>query len=251
MLNSYEEGLEWSKRALKKDASTQDRLLKARCNLFLGIGSLLMVKTLETHAERQQQIRLAEEYLLEAQKADMMDHLCEFYLAFHYAHVRKIKEALVHIHRALDLHPEHLPSYHLMILLLSAKGEYEEALEMTELTLEEFPDSIPILSLKVRLSEKVHGYEEAIFTAKRKSIIKIFRRSFDNRLPVEMLKRWQVICESLPRPDEVDTVSQHNARPTSTSVGGYGTIGGNSYDQINGYTVPRNPAFDALSDKVC
>ena len=43
-LHLYEEGLTWSKRALKKDDASSDHNLRARCNMFLGIGYTLQYK---------------------------------------------------------------------------------------------------------------------------------------------------------------------------------------------------------------
>ncbi len=66
----------------------------------------------------------------------------------------------------MDLHPEHLGSMHLMVLLLSAQHEYGEALDLVEFALEEYPDNLQLMSLKVHLEERVNGGEAAILTAK-------------------------------------------------------------------------------------
>ena len=50
--------------------------------------------------------------------------------------------------RALQLNPEHLQSLHLAILLLSAKGEVEEAHKLCEHTLTEYPEHLPLLALR-------------------------------------------------------------------------------------------------------
>ncbi len=67
-----------------------------------------------------------------ANRADPGDHLTEFYLAFHYAQTRDVARATQRVRRALVLQPEHLPSLHLMALLLTAKGELTEALEVAD-----------------------------------------------------------------------------------------------------------------------
>ena len=170
MLHLYDEGIAWAKRALKKDSTSQDRFLRARCNIFLGIGHMLKAKTLDNHTERQDLHSATEHFFTEAHKADPLDHLTEFYLAFFYAQTRETVKATRHVRKSLDFNPEHLPSLHLMILLLTAKDEYEEALEITDLALDEYPDNLSIMSLKVRLEEKVNGGEAGVLTAKGESI---------------------------------------------------------------------------------
>ena len=91
----------------------------------------------------------AEKHFLAANKADPGDHLAEFYLAYHYAQTRSTAKATEHVRRALLLQPEHLASLHLMALLLTSQGEFAEALDVVEQTLEEFPDNLSIIALKV------------------------------------------------------------------------------------------------------
>ena len=64
------------------------------------------------------------------------------------------------------LHSEHLASLHLSILLLTCEKEFKEALEVTEQGLDEYPDSLQLMSFKVHIEEQVHGAENAIQTAK-------------------------------------------------------------------------------------
>ena len=92
----------------------------------------------------------AEGHFLAANKADPGDHLAEFYLAYHYAQTRDTARATEHVRQALLLQPEHLASLHLMALLLTSQGEFAEALDVVEQTLEEFPDNLSIIALKVR-----------------------------------------------------------------------------------------------------
>ena len=65
-----------------------------------------------------------------AQQLDTGDHLIEFYIALHYAYNRQLVEAIHHVKLALHLRAEHPPSILLLILLLSAQKEYEEALQV-------------------------------------------------------------------------------------------------------------------------
>jgi tetratricopeptide (TPR) repeat protein len=236
-LHMYEEGLLWSQRALKKDDSSSDHFLRARCNLYIGIGCMLKYKGVENHEERMKLLATTEEHFLAANKADPGDHLSEFYLAFHYAHSRNISKATQHVRQALVLQPEHLSSLHLMTLLLTARGEaLAEALEVVDQTIDEFPDNLSIIALKVRMEEAVNGGEAAILTAKG------------------MLEQWQTVCEQIMQGGGDDfqdmSTSYNTINPVSALAAG-------SYDHLNGYSrssgLPAGagsvPAFDTLSDK--
>ena len=54
----------------------------------------------------------------------------EYYLAFHFAQKRQLAEATQHVKMALYLRAEHPSSLILLILLLSAQKESEEAYQV-------------------------------------------------------------------------------------------------------------------------
>ena len=68
---------------------------------------------------------------------------------------------------ALSLRRDHLPSLHLLALLLSAQNDNGEALSLTEASLKEYPSSMPLMYLKAILEEKVRGPEVALITARK------------------------------------------------------------------------------------
>ena len=76
-------------------------------------------------------------------------------------------EAHAAAQRALQLQPDHLPSLHLATLVLSARGEEEEALRLCGHALTEYPDTLVLLALRARLEEKLLGGEEALGTARQ------------------------------------------------------------------------------------
>lgn len=53
----------------------------------------------------------------------------------------KIPEALNHVKRALHLRADHLPSLHLLALLLTAQKRPQEALDFLDVALSEYPDN--------------------------------------------------------------------------------------------------------------
>ena len=84
----------------------------------------------------------------------------------HYAETRRPEQAKKAVKRALELNPEHISAIQLTVLLLSGQKEFTEGLELVDTVLEEFPDNLGLMSLKVRLSEVVYGGERALNSAK-------------------------------------------------------------------------------------
>lgn len=87
-------------------------------------------------------------------------------MAHEYALNRQITEAMTHVKIALSLRAEHIPSLHLLALLLTAQKQYSEALHLINSILEEYPDNLNILYLKANLELTSVGGEEALLTIK-------------------------------------------------------------------------------------
>ncbi len=69
-LHLYREGETWSERALRKDAASPDRPLRARCCVYLGLGHTLRVKTVDDHHIRRALLAEAERHFLESQRSE-------------------------------------------------------------------------------------------------------------------------------------------------------------------------------------
>lgn len=162
----YDEGIQWASKALETREAQNNKTIAARCYVFTGIGHLIRSRRVENLQDRNKSLAKAGQFFERASELDKLDHLAEFYLAFYKASIRKMKEATSHVKNALTLNPYHLPSLHLMILMLSANKEYQEALEMAENTLEEFSDNFTIMLLKVKLEELIYGSEHALLSVK-------------------------------------------------------------------------------------
>ncbi|KAK7066570.1 Tetratricopeptide repeat protein 7B [Halocaridina rubra] len=198
-LGKIEEGLEWVDKALK---SSEERvsMLAARCHLFHGLGLTLEAHHAQRHADSHALRQKALESFVRSQQLDSSDHLVEFYLALHYAHSRLLVEATHHVKLALYLRSEHPHSLHLLILLLSAQKEYEEALELTEAALAEYPENLHLLYVRASLEEAVHGGEVALLTARH------------------MLSLWQNLYKEQLMGEISDVQSQFNANHDSYSI---------------------------------
>lgn len=86
-----------------------------------------------------------------AHRLDGNDHLARYYLGLHAAFQRQLSVAISYVKAALNLCPEHLPSLHLMILLLTAQKQMKEASELLDSTLQDYPDNISLHFLKIHL----------------------------------------------------------------------------------------------------
>ena len=64
------------------------------------------------------------------------------------------------------------------ILVLTARGEVEEAARVCEHALSEYPDNLGLLAVKSRLEEKLEGGEKALATAK--TMLHLLRDIGDN-----------------------------------------------------------------------
>lgn len=94
-----------------------------------------------------------------AQQTDPNDHLAEYYLALQFAYGCQVGEAMSHLKMALNLRAEHVPSLHLLILLLSAQKQHAEALQLVEAALEEYPDNLNLLYVKAHIELQSQGGE--------------------------------------------------------------------------------------------
>ncbi|XP_046989778.1 tetratricopeptide repeat protein 7B-like [Schistocerca americana] len=165
-LNQPCEGTEWSHIALSQALRSSENLT-ARCHLFIGIGySMQALVAVSEHNKCALKTQALQEFH-EAQKLDPNDHLPEYYLGFQYALEYQLQLAVTHVKRALNLQSEHLSSLHLLVLLLSAQKQSEDALQLITATLEEYPDCINLLYTKAQLELQSEGKSQALLTARR------------------------------------------------------------------------------------
>lgn len=78
------------------------------------------------------------------------DHQAAFYLALHLTITKQIPEALGYICQALQLQGYDVNYLHLLVLLLSAQKHYHDALNIIDMALSEYPESLILLFSKMR-----------------------------------------------------------------------------------------------------
>nr|CAD7406233.1 unnamed protein product [Timema cristinae] len=177
-LNMLSEGVEWSKKALARDTASQQGL-QSRSHLHIGVGYHLQSLNMHLKQEKQQLTANTLDSFHKAQQTDPNDHLAEYYLALQYACIYQITEAVSHVKMALNLRSEHVPSLHLLVLLLSAHKQHGEALQLVEAAIEEYPDNLNLLNVKAHLELQSQGGEIALLTAKH--MLALWKSLYENQ----------------------------------------------------------------------
>ncbi|KAF7408227.1 hypothetical protein HZH68_003074 [Vespula germanica] len=164
--NRIMEGIEWSQKALQRETASPQGM-QSRCHLYIGIGQSILSANTTIKLDKIKYTDAAMDCFQKAQQCDPNDHLAEYYLAHEYAMNRQINEAMIHVKIALNLRAEHIPSLHLLVLLLSANKQYSEALHLINSVLEEYPDNLNFLYIKAHLELRSISGEVALFTIKQ------------------------------------------------------------------------------------
>ncbi|RXG69514.1 Tetratricopeptide repeat protein 7B [Armadillidium vulgare] len=210
-LGKVEDGLEWVRKALNcldegnvgnttTGPGYSNSILTSRCYLYLGLGYTMQAMHSHRNCEIQSLKSKAFEALTRAQQIDSADHLVEYYLAFNYAQNRQLVEATQHVKMALYLRAEHPPSLLLLILLLSAQRENEEALQLCEAAVSEYPEHLQLLYLKASLEEELLGCDAALLTARH------------------MLSLWNALYKDEMVSDLLDSPSQMHGNHDNYSL---------------------------------
>uniref|UniRef100_UPI0035900CFE tetratricopeptide repeat protein 7B-like isoform X2 n=1 Tax=Myxine glutinosa TaxID=7769 RepID=UPI0035900CFE len=111
------------------------------------------------------------------------DYKTSFYLALQLAISRQIPEALNCTRQSLQLQGDNMDSLHLLALLLSAQKHHQDALNILDMALGEYPESFSLLFTKVKLEALCKGPDEALLSCKH------------------MLQIWKA-CYSLSNPSD-------------------------------------------------
>lgn len=169
-LTLVEEAIEREKGIVDSDILVVCHTLKALCHEALA-DVAACVRT------KEEQRIMAFKSLVQARQVDPDYPQAEYLLGLHYANVHQIDAAMVCAKRALYLAPDFFPGIQLLIVLLTAQKKHEEALELVQLTLEEYPNNLNLLYLKVYLEDYLEGPQKALHTAG------------------DMLKQWKLLYE--------------------------------------------------------
>ncbi|XP_013381532.1 tetratricopeptide repeat protein 7B isoform X2 [Lingula anatina] len=173
-MHTVDEGIEHAKQAANMGVQSY----AARGHVALGIGYALKGNEVKLQTTRQELQRKALAAFNKAHLIDKNDHLALFHMALQEAILRQIPEALKHVQQALQLQTDHLHSLHLLALLLSAQKRDEEALDMINAALQEYPEDFSLLFTKSKLEEVCGSVEKALSTCKR--LMLLWRDMFES-----------------------------------------------------------------------
>lgn len=167
-LDQMKRGIDYAAEAVKRE---QGRKTRSRAHLYMGIGLLHIAISSHLKSDQEKYNKEAYAAFEKAHQADLNDHLVEYYMAYYFAHNYQIPEALAHIRSALQLRAEHAPSLYLFVLLLTADGKSEEALEAVEEALEEFPQDLNLLHVKACIQLYFEEVDAALETMQQMFIV--------------------------------------------------------------------------------
>ncbi|XP_052769758.1 tetratricopeptide repeat protein 7B-like [Mya arenaria] len=192
-LHKYDDGIEFSQLAME---AGEDHPMSSRAYVALGIGYCLKAGNMKLQGERQLLHNKALKAFQKAHILDPNDYLSLFHLALQMGILRQIEEAVRYTKLALKYYSDHVHSLHLLVLLLTAQKQYQDAMELCNAALEEYPDNISLLFTKCRIEEVLYGPERALNTCKK------------------MMKLWKQLHEI--QSDVSDTVSVKQKHSLST-----------------------------------
>uniref|UniRef100_A0A914XNV1 Tetratricopeptide repeat protein 7 N-terminal domain-containing protein n=1 Tax=Plectus sambesii TaxID=2011161 RepID=A0A914XNV1_9BILA len=162
-LGQYDKGIEHAQMAIDL---CQGGWLSGRAKILLGLGHSLKTQMAATYPERQVGHRYTVRLFEDAAKSDPKDHLAEFFLALQLAMGRENDEALQHCEKSLSMHAEQPTALMLLALLLTARGEHKDALDIVLDALDEFPNHYGLLVLRLKLEVGFNRTDQALATAR-------------------------------------------------------------------------------------
>ncbi|XP_033733793.1 tetratricopeptide repeat protein 7B-like [Pecten maximus] len=193
-LHQYMEGIRLSEQALQ--CLADEHPLCARVHVSLGIGYSLAAMEMRLQVDRQQYNKKALSAFNRAHMYDPSDYLALFHLSLQLAIHRQINDAIKNVRLALRYRNDHIHSLHLLVLLLTAQKQFDEAISLLNAALDEYPENLSLMLTKSRLEEILYGPEQALATCKH------------------MLQLWKELYEV--DTEEAVTDVRSSRRPTAT-----------------------------------
>lgn len=230
ILDDPEDGLELAEEAIKrckklipKKVDGHNPVL-SKCYL---LASIMHAQIYEREPEYNKQSKTCHleaslDFLNLAIEQNDGDHLNYFHQALHHASKKSYRLAIDSLRRSIELNAQHVPSFHLMILCLSALKLFNEALELCESTLHEFQDNLLLLYIKCNLERSIvetRGYKVALGTAQH--ILKIIRAKRNLSLDVhseDSQQQDQTKVSTNLFPDDISCSNLPNHDPYSEEL---------------------------------
>ncbi|GFN98997.1 tetratricopeptide repeat protein 7b [Plakobranchus ocellatus] len=211
-LQTYNKGMEWAKLVIQFSSPSTPKHVMARAYMAKGIGLCLVAKDSKLLADRQKMDQEALQFFKKAHDLDPKDYLCAFHLGLQCANMRRIQEAMSYIKLSLKHRSDFIHSLHLLALLLSARKQHGEAMDLVLAALEEYPDNLSLLMTKAKLQKIVQGPEEALSTYKM--MLKLWKDLHELDVEEGLDPQCKIVDRSLweKRSNVVTTLSEFNER---------------------------------------
>ncbi|KAK9871323.1 hypothetical protein WA026_011590 [Henosepilachna vigintioctopunctata] len=182
-LNLPQEGVQFAREAVLRDMDNNFGLL-GRSYLYVGIGYHLLAEACLLKKDKDELRLKALTQIRSAVDMEPNDFLCRYYFGLLLALNDQLTDAQYHVRMALDLHPEHSATLHLLVLLLSAEQEHKCALTIVDNALEEYPDCLNLMYLKAHLEIHEEGPEKALSTAKQ--MLELWKNLYEGQTNSDM-----------------------------------------------------------------
>ncbi|XP_047133627.1 tetratricopeptide repeat protein 7B isoform X1 [Hydra vulgaris] len=158
-LQKYKEGVAYAEKLFNV---AQTDLIKASALLAVGVCNHHLALKASSTSEHQKYLKLSIEALSRGHLLDPKDTEILFHLALNQALSKQHSTAVNTIKMALKINCMDYLSLHLFVLLLTAEKKYEEALNILETAIAEYPLELSLLITKVKVIQKVHSSQAAL-----------------------------------------------------------------------------------------
>ncbi|KAH3846079.1 hypothetical protein DPMN_088373 [Dreissena polymorpha] len=131
-VRKYDQGITLSKVALE---AGDGHPMASRAYIALGVGYSLKASEMKLKADRHYLHNKALKAFEKAHILDPNDYLSLFHLALQMAVLRQIEDAVKYTKLALKYNADHVHSLHLLVLLLTAQNQHQDAMDLVNAAL--------------------------------------------------------------------------------------------------------------------
>ncbi|MEE6474196.1 hypothetical protein FKM82_010307 [Ascaphus truei] len=164
-LHWLEEGERFAKLVTEMGEDAGECLAKGF--LTLGLAYSLQATDATQKCTQDDLSKKALQTLQRAHQLDPEDPQISLYESLQLGLVRQISDAIEHLQEALKLCKDDVNCLHLLALLLSAQKQYQHALDVINIAINEYPETFSVMFTKVKLEWAHRGPEEALVTCRQ------------------------------------------------------------------------------------
>ncbi|XP_074061438.1 tetratricopeptide repeat protein 7A isoform X2 [Macrotis lagotis] len=148
--------------------------------LALGLTYSLQATDATLKSTQDELNKKALKALERAKNLDPNDHQIILYVSLQLALVRQISDAIDLLQEALKIRQDDVHSLHLLALLFSAQKKYQQAMDVINMAITEYPENFNLMFTKAKL-ERIHkGPEEALVTCR--NMLRLWQSLYNSSL---------------------------------------------------------------------